>query len=126
MERIEGTQVLLLNDHLQDGDKVFRVLDWLEALGAIHVEHRTNQALGFFSEEEEAPAAIIMFMNCQDVLGVYLGENYRLMSLQDHGTRRLKYMMHCQIVEANLNRSCLADFFHQLVPKDRPLTYFSN
>lgn len=126
MQRIEGTQVLLLKDHLQDGDKVWQVLNRLEALSIVKVKHRSGQALDFFAEEEETPSAIIMFMNCKEILGVYFDENYRLLSLSKFGIQRLRYRFACTIEEANAKKRCLTEFLSNLVPVQGPFGHFTD
>lgn len=126
MERIGGTQVLLLQDHLQDGDKVRSFLDWLEELRAVKTITRMNMALGFFSDEEEEPAAIIMFMNCQEAIGVYLSDNHYLLSSEKYGITRMKGSKRCQINGPGSVKSCLTEFIASLChPKENKL-YFLN
>lgn len=114
MERIGGIQVLLVNDHLKDGDKVRGFLDWLEDLKTIKTVTRMNMALGFFSDEEEEPDAIIMYMNCQTAIGIYLSDNHHLLSMEQFGVSRMKGVRRLQVNGPGLVKSCLPDFICSL------------
>lgn len=114
MERIEGTQMLLLRDHLQDGEIVSRVLTRLEDLKVIRVMRKRGRTLSFFADERSEPAAIIMFLNSNETFGIYLSDNYYLLSMQKHGVRRLPHVRRCKVSTVDMQKTCLTDFLSRL------------
>ncbi len=100
MERIGSPQVLLLADHLRDGEKVERVLDYLEALNVIRTERMATMVLGFFAERQEPPATIVLFMNSKWGIGIYPSSNFRLLQCRDFGVGRLSSSLKTRFKDA--------------------------
>lgn len=110
MEEIGKPQVLLLEDHLRDGERVNRVLDYLETLQAVSVMRVDSMALDFFSDRELPPFAIILYMNSKRAMGVFRNVNYRLLSLKDHGIGHLKRTLGKTVVNSGGRPCDVVDF----------------
>lgn len=115
MERIEGTQMLLLRDHLQDESKVHGLLQQLEALKTIKVVRKRGRTLSFFADEQQEPAAIIMFLNSNTAYGIYLADNFYLLALRHFGTARMRSQHRCTVSLADEKSTCLTRFLARLI-----------
>lgn len=114
MERIGKLQVLLLEDHRRDGERVNRVLDFLETLQAVSVVRVESMALDFFSDRELPPFAIILYMNSKQAIGVFRNTNYRLLALKHHGIGRLKRTLGRTVVNSGGRPCDVVDFLSGL------------
>lgn len=106
--------MLLLRDHLQDGERVSEVLRHLEDLKVIKVMRKRGKTLSFFADERAEPAAIIMFLNSNETYGIYIGDNHYLLSMQKHGVRRVPRVRRCKVATADLQKTCLTTFLARL------------
>lgn len=107
--------MLLLRDHLQDEAKVQSLLQELEALKTIKVVRKRGRTLSFFADEQQEPAAIIMFLNSNTAYGVYLADNFYLLALRKHGTKRIHRMRRCLVQQADEQSACLTTFLSRLI-----------
>lgn len=89
MKRVESPQLLLIKDHLRDGEKIDSVFEYLEALQVIRVERIDRMVLDFFADRSEAPSAMVLYLNAKRGIGIYPGRNFRLLNLKHYGVSRL-------------------------------------
>jgi hypothetical protein len=114
MERIGKPQVLLLEDYRRDGERVNRVLDYLESLQAVSVVRVDSMALDFFSDRELPPFAIILYMNSKTAIGVFRSANYRLLTMKFHGIGHLKRSLGKTVVNSGGRPCDVVDFLSAL------------
>lgn len=110
MEGNGEPRVLLLEDYRRDGERVNRVLDYLESLQAVAVARIDSMALDFFSDHDTPPFAIVLYMNSKTAVGVFRNTNYRLIGLKYHGIAHLKRALGRTMVNSGGHDCDFVDF----------------
>lgn len=98
MKHVESPQLLLVKDHLRDGERVNSIFEYLESLEVIRVERTDSMVLDFFADREEPPLAMVLYLNAKCGIGIHPGRNFRLLRLHSYGASRLSEILPTKVL----------------------------